>query len=62
MPDSSTEQARSVAPFSPYVALRHLVRGQPLTVGPGASVRETLLRWFTDRRTGLFGVHWVDMD
>ncbi len=43
MPDSSTEQARSVAPFSPYVALRHLVRGQPLTVGPGASVRETLL-------------------
>jgi DNA polymerase III epsilon subunit-like protein/CBS domain-containing protein len=32
-----------VAPFSPYVALRHLVRAQPLTIAPGASVRETLL-------------------
>ncbi len=43
MPASSTEHAPSVAPFSPYVALRHLVRGQALTVGPEASVRDALL-------------------
>ncbi|MEF8706755.1 MAG: DUF294 nucleotidyltransferase-like domain-containing protein [Candidatus Accumulibacter sp. UW27] len=43
MPDSSIERPASVAPFSPYVALRYLVRGQPLTVGPAVSVRETLL-------------------
>ncbi|MEF8770300.1 MAG: DUF294 nucleotidyltransferase-like domain-containing protein [Candidatus Accumulibacter phosphatis] len=43
MPGSSTEQTRRVAPFSPYVALRHLVRAQPLTIAPGASIRETLL-------------------
>jgi CBS domain-containing protein len=43
MPGSSTEAATRVAPYSPYVALRHLVRGRPLTVGPAATVRETLL-------------------
>ncbi|MCB1943171.1 MAG: CBS domain-containing protein [Candidatus Accumulibacter sp.] len=43
MPDSSTEQAARATPFSPYVSLRHLVRSLPLTVGPSASVRETLL-------------------
>ena len=51
MPGSSTEHTASVtpqvapraAPFSPYVALRHLVRAQPVTVGPSATVRETLL-------------------
>lgn len=43
MPDSSTEQTKRVAPFSPYVALRHLVRAQKLTVGPAVSIRETLL-------------------
>ncbi len=43
MPASGTEQTTRVAPFSPYVALRHLVRGLPLSVGPAASVRETLL-------------------
>ncbi|WP_313953639.1 DUF294 nucleotidyltransferase-like domain-containing protein [Accumulibacter sp.] len=44
MPDSSTEeQGLRAAPFSPYVALRHLVRGEPLTVGPSTSVRETML-------------------
>ncbi|MBL8393572.1 MAG: CBS domain-containing protein [Candidatus Accumulibacter sp.] len=43
MPASSTESAVSIAPFSPYIALRHLVRGEPLTVGPAATIRETLL-------------------
>ncbi len=43
MPGSNTEAATRVAPYSPYVALRHLVRGRPLTVGPAATVRETLL-------------------
>ncbi|WP_291991536.1 DUF294 nucleotidyltransferase-like domain-containing protein [Candidatus Accumulibacter sp. ACC003] len=43
MPDSSIELNARVAPFSPYVALRHLVRSLPLTVGPSTSVRETLL-------------------
>ncbi len=43
MRDSSTELPARVAPFSPYVALRHLVRAEPLTVGPATSVRETLL-------------------
>ena len=41
MPVSSTEPR--AAPFTPYVALRHLVRAQPLTVEPAASVREILL-------------------
>ena len=43
MPDSSTEQLARATPFSPYVALRHLVRSVPLTVGPSTSVRDTLL-------------------
>jgi CBS domain-containing protein len=43
MPGSSTEPATRVAPFSPYVALRHLVRGAAADGWPGASVRETLL-------------------
>jgi len=44
MPDSSTETKESVrgASYSPYVVLRHLVRGKPLTVAPTATVRETL--------------------
>jgi signal-transduction protein with cAMP-binding, CBS, and nucleotidyltransferase domain len=43
MPDSATEPSTArVTPFSPYVGLRHLVRSQPLMVGPSTSVRETL--------------------
>ncbi len=43
MPDSNTESATRVASFSPYVALRSLVRRRALTVGPAVSVREALL-------------------
>jgi CBS domain-containing protein len=43
MPDSNTESATRAAAFSPYVALRSLVRGRALTVGPAVSVREALL-------------------
>ncbi len=43
MPGSSTEHAASVAPFSSYVSLRSLVRGEALAVAPAASVRDTLL-------------------
>ena len=43
MPGSSTESPARVASWSSYVALRHLVRAEPLTVGPATSVRETLL-------------------
>ncbi|WP_300454371.1 DUF294 nucleotidyltransferase-like domain-containing protein [Accumulibacter sp.] len=47
MRGSNTEPAEHpttpAAPYSPYVALRHLVRGRPLTVDPSASVREVLL-------------------
>ncbi len=43
MPGSSTEHAANGAPFSPYVSLRSLVRGEALTVAPAASVRDTLL-------------------
>ena len=43
MPDSSTEPTARATPFSPYVALRHLVRSVPLVVGPSTSIRETLL-------------------
>ncbi|HOL65697.1 MAG TPA: DUF294 nucleotidyltransferase-like domain-containing protein [Accumulibacter sp.] len=42
MPASNTESSRPLTPFSPYTALRQLVRARPLTVGPAASVRETL--------------------
>ena len=42
MPDSDIEHSARVSPFSPYVGLRHLVRGLPLMVGPSTSVRETL--------------------
>ncbi|MEF8724815.1 MAG: DUF294 nucleotidyltransferase-like domain-containing protein [Candidatus Accumulibacter delftensis] len=50
MPDSDTEQTARVTPFSPYVGLRHLVRSQPLVVGPSTSVRETLQ--LLDKRHG----------
>ncbi|MCM8594507.1 DUF294 nucleotidyltransferase-like domain-containing protein [Accumulibacter sp.] len=50
MPASDTESRRRAAPFSPYVALRHLVRGQPLTAGPSTTVRDTLL--LLDQRRG----------
>lgn len=43
MPDSSTEPPSRTATFSPYASLRQGVRAQPLTVGPAATVRETLL-------------------
>ena len=43
MPASSTDPATRVTPFSPYVSLRSLVRGEALTVAPAASVRDTLL-------------------
>jgi CBS domain-containing protein len=43
MPDSNTESATRAAAFTPYVALRSLVRGRALTVGPAVSVREALL-------------------
>ena len=44
MPASSTEPAAGrYASYSPHVSLRHLVRAQPLTVGPSTSVREALL-------------------
>ena len=43
MPASSTERATGVASYSPYAALRYLVRAQPPTVGPATSVQDTLL-------------------
>ncbi|HMW16309.1 MAG TPA: DUF294 nucleotidyltransferase-like domain-containing protein [Accumulibacter sp.] len=42
MPGSNTEPPR-ITPFSPYTALRQLVRARPLTVSPTTTVRETLL-------------------
>jgi len=48
---SGIEPAASAVPFSPYVSLRSLVRGEALTVAPAASVRETLLlidQWHAD--------------